>query len=260
MDLNDYWQENKRFVTTCLVGVIVFFGVRTFIQSRVGDDIANAGRRVREAQRNLANPMYGSQDLADARSENEALLEAVSRLAQATRFEPRDEFRLDASAGSASNQYLRALSRVREDLLPRANRANLRLDSGLGLPSLSPTREPEIERYLEALDAVESLCRIAIDSRLQRVEKIQIKLDPGLNSREGLKAVERTRIDFTLTGDSLSLARLLTRTQRPGPDGRVLAIEALELVPSRAKEDEIRLDLTLVLPRFTLDTPETEEA
>ena len=34
MDLNDYWQENKRFVTTVLAGLVVFLIAYFWIDSR----------------------------------------------------------------------------------------------------------------------------------------------------------------------------------------------------------------------------------
>ena len=82
-----------------------------------------------------------------------------------------------------------------------------------------------------------------------RLEKIQIKLDPGLLSRAGLGSVERTRIQLTVTGASGSLTSFLGRTQRPR-DGRVLHVEDVEMIPSRNKKDEVRLDLTVVLARL----------
>ncbi len=193
--------------------------------------------------------MYTSQHLADAHAENDALIAAVEELRAAARFEARPGFRLDPGLGSASNQYLRALARVREELLPRANRGNLQVDSALGMPRLSPTREAEIVRYLEALDVIDTVVGMAINARVQRVDRIQVRLDPGLSSREGLGDVERTRVSLTLTGTSLALTRLLTSTQRPR-DGRVLHIDELEMVPSRSKENEVRLELTVVAARL----------
>jgi len=58
------------------------------------------------------------------------------------------------------------------------------------------------------------LLRHAIASRVRRLDKIQIKLDPGLLSRSGLGEVERTRIELTVTGTSGALTSFLGRTQR----------------------------------------------
>lgn len=258
MDLNDYWQENRRFVTTVACGGIGFLVGLMVLKSMYDDDIHAKQRVITDRKGDLAKPMFDTNDLAAAREENEALIQAVAELTEATRFVPREEFRLDPGIGSPSNQYLRVLSRVRDELIPRANRSNLQVDSQLGMPRLSPTREAEIERYLETLDVIETVVGMCIDARVQRVDRILIRLDPGLSSREGLGAIERSRITFSLTGASLALERLLTWTQRPR-DGRVLNVEEVEMVPSRSREDEVRLDLTIVIARIP-ETPGTPEA
>ncbi len=252
MDLNDYWQENKRFVMTVASGGLLFVVGWLVVGSIFREGIDRKKREIAQRRADLAKPVFGSEELADAREENERLREAVERLSSATAFQSLQEFRLDPSdpaAGSASNQYLRALSRVREDLIPRAKRANLELDSALGMPALSPTREDEIVRYLEALDLVSSVIDLAIASQVKRVERIQIHLDPRLNSREGVGEIERTRISFTFSGGSLALERMLARTQRP-TDGRILHVDSAEMVPARGKEDEVRLEVTFALPRL----------
>jgi len=251
MDLNDYWQENRRFVTTVGAGAVVFLIAKVVLASNFEDDINAKNRVISQRISDLAQPMYSGADLEDARAENEALLAAVDTLNAVSDFAPRPEFQLDATMGSSSNQYLRALARVRDELIPRANRTNLQVDSQLGMPRLSPTRDAEIVRYLEALDVIDTVVGLAVDARVQRVDKIQIRLDPGLNSREGLGAVERTRVTFSLTGSSLALERLLTWTQRPRSGQRVLHIDDVEMVPARSREDEVRLDLTIVIARLT---------
>jgi len=251
MDLNEYWQENKRFVMSAVGGAVVFLIAYLIVNSYFEGDIRRKTAEISRYQRDLSEPMFTSSDLDDARTENETLAEAVGRLIEAADFVPRPEFALDPTKGAANTQYLRALSRVREELLTRANRANLAVEAGLGMPSLSPTREAEIVRYLEALDVIENVVPLALDARTQRIDRIQVRLDPGLNSRDGLGDVERTRVKFSLTGTSRALTEVLARTQRPPADGRVLHVDEVELLPSRSKQDEVRLDLTLVVPRVS---------
>ena len=260
MDLGDYWQENKRFVTGVGAGVVVFLIGFALVRSYFEGDIQSKRREIGKRESDLAQPMFSATELADAQAQHDALTAAVAELTEAARFEPRPEFVIDPSRGAANAQYLRALSRVREGLLLRANRANVGMDPSLGLPALSPTREAEIERYLEALDVVETVSDIAIDARVDRVERIRIKLDPGLHSREGLGSVERTLVTFSMTGTSLALTRVLTWTQRPRERGDgtrppVLHLDGLEIVPSRSKQDEVRMEVTVVIARI----PETED-
>ncbi len=248
MDLNDYWQENKRFVTIVVGGLVVFLIAYFWIDGHYGDDIGATRGTIRNLRSDLGEGMYTASDLTVAEDENEALKADVAELEGATRFRPREEFVLDENLPYPS-QYLRVLNLVREDLLPRANQADLTIDSGLGMPKFSPTVDAEIERYVEALDVIETVASIAIDSRVRRIEGISIRLDPGLTSRAGLGRVEHTRVSFDIRGPSLALTRLVAATQRPR-DGRVLHVADLEMRPTRHKDDEVQLDLVLTIPRL----------
>ncbi|HED65096.1 MAG TPA: hypothetical protein ENJ09_06015 [Planctomycetes bacterium] len=253
MDLNEYWQENKRFVVGVTAGTILFFVGHMVVNSVFAGDIRARKREIARHRTDLAKPMLTSSDLADAEQENEALVEAVRSLVEAVDFQPREEFRLDASRGAANTQYLRVLSRVREELLTRANRAGVKVEPALGMPSLSPTREAEIQRYLEALDVIERTVDLAVRARADRVERIAVRLDPGLTSKQGIGALERTRVKLEIVGDSLALERVLAWTQRPPTGSRQIAVDELELLPSRGKEDEVHLELTLLVPRVSAE-------
>jgi len=249
MDLNDYWQENKRFVTFVLLRIVAFFVGYLVIDGHYSEDIDAAKGTISRHRGTLRKPLFTPGDLSRAEEENDALRTAVATLEEAAAFQPREEFVLDPALGSFPNQYLRTLTRVREDLLPRANRGNMTIEPGLGMPKLSPTKDEEIVRYLEALDVVETVAGIAINSRVKRLEKITIRLDSGLTSRDGLGRIERTTVRFAMRGTSLALERLLAATQRPG-DGRVLHVHDMEMTPSRNKDDEVQLDLTLTIARL----------
>jgi hypothetical protein len=250
MDLGGYWQENRTFVVSVGAGVVLFL-VGLMVESSIWADERDATRRRIQGHKNqLAQASYSADDLAEAERENAELRTVVEQLERAASFQPRAEFARDERSGSLSNQYLRAISRVREELESRANRAGIALDTKLGLPELSPTVEAEIERYLEALDLVESVVDLAIRARVARVDKIQVRLDPGLTSRTGLGRIERTKIAFHLSGSSLALSRLLVWSQRPPAGGRTLLVDELEMQNARGKEGEVRLDVTFVLPRL----------
>jgi hypothetical protein len=256
MDLNDYWQENKRFVTSVGVGAVAFLVGVLVIDSMYADDIAAAERRKSGYEKNLKKELLTASDLTEAKRQNEELLAAVATLQDETTFRARPEFVLPDGV-SAANHYLRVLSDVREDLLPRANRANLTVDAGLGMPKLSPTREDKIERYLQALDVIETVLGKAIDARVRRVDKLQIRLDPGLDSRAGIGRIERTKVKFTMSGSSLSLTAVLSALARP-TDGRILHMDEVEMNPARGRDDEVNLDVTVVIPRLSLVEEEEE--
>lgn len=258
MNFDDYWQENKRFVLTVLGGLIVFWIGNMMIDSFIGSDLRSKQASRVSLQRKLREERFLPRDLATARSQNEELVAARDELSGALAWSARPEFRLDPSRGSAGNQYFATAQRVRDDLLRRAGRRNVRIDQDLGLPALAPTRDDEIERHLEALDLVERVVGLAIDERVERVDDIEISLDPGLRGRKGVGRVERTRIKMKMVGESAPMLRVLAATQAPAL-GASLVIEELEIVPERTKTDEVRLEVKFLAPRVAAPAIDEED-
>lgn len=254
MDLGAYWQENKRFCMTVGAGALVFL-IGFAVETSLYQGQINAAQRAIQLNKNqLRELKFSSEDQKAAEAENAELRASVERLTAAASFRPRPEFVPDPAAGPSANHYLRTLSRVREDLMQRANRASLKLESSLGMPELSPTVEREILRYLEALDLVETVADLAIRARVDGIDKIQVRLDPGHGSLGGVGAIERTKVQMTLSGSSLALTRLLAWTQRP-PDanGRSLPIDQLEMSGAKGRPGQVRLDVTFVLARVRVE-------
>jgi len=257
MDLNDFWQENKRFVVLTASGAVLFLAGTMAVSRTFRASLDGQRRIATSAQHKLRTErMFSAQDLARAQAENEALLASVGSLREAVAFQARPGFKLDARLGAPSNQYFAAVSRVREELLTLAGRGNLRLEEDLGLPALSPTREGDIERYLEALDLIDRAVRMALAAGVERIDRIAIKLDPKLASRQGVGDVERTRVELKAGGRPAPLVRFLSLTQSaPGPggadgvEGGPLLIEKAELQPARTKPDEAGLEVTFVAAR-----------
>ena len=155
MDLNDFWQENKRFVLTVAGGLLAFLIGVVVINSVYGADLAVMKRRLAKAESGLSKPMFKPGDLTRAQDENDALQAALSEVTEAVDFRARPQFEL--GDGKATNRYFAVVSEVREDLMARAGRAGLSVPEDLGLPQLSPSNDLQIERYLEALDHRRSL-------------------------------------------------------------------------------------------------------
>ena len=255
MDLNDIWQEHKRFILTVAVGCLVFLIANLTVSSIYEGDLASAGARSVATRRELAKPLFGSRDRTRAEEQNDGLRLALGELRERVAFQPRAEFVLDPNGGAESIQYQRIASGVRDDLLPRAARVNLALEDTLGLPALSPTEAYKIERYLEALDVVDRAVRLAIDAGVARIDDISIKLDPALLSRAGTSTVERTKITFEMVGPSLAMTRFLLATQRA--ETTALMIHEFELTAKRP--EETRLSLVLLVARVGDTSVQLEE-
>lgn len=258
MDLNDYWQENKRFVLTVAGGLLAFLVGELLIGSFIGKDLVAKKAEVGRTRRELAKSRYGPEDLAAARAENEALSAVSGTLLAAAQFGPRPGFTLDGAGGTPTNQYVSRVEEVRDRVLRAAGRANVRVQDDLGLPALAPTREEEILRYLEGLDLVERVCTIAIEEQVPRVDRIEIKLDPTLFSTRSGGPIEKTQVKMRFTGPSAPLARLIVATQDPGR-GPSLLIESLEMVPERNKVEESVLEIVFTIARLRVVEAPAEE-
>lgn len=259
MDLNAAWQENKRSLVATAGGIVVFVVGSMLVDRYFRDELRSQTRAADSAAQKLrAEPMFTVADRDAAEKENAALVESVAALSKATAFEARPAFRLDPKAGAPTNQYFAAVSRVRDELLTLAGRNNLRLPEDLGLPALSPTREEEIARYLEALDLVDRAARTAMTAGLQRIDKVEIRLDPKLATRQGVGEIERTRVELTAGGAPGPIVRFLAATQAAtrgagandadawGP----LILEKAEVLTSRGKPEEATLQATFVVARL----------
>lgn len=259
MDLNDYWQENKRFVVTVASGAILFVIGSMLVDSLFRNKLALQEREANSVGGKLRNTaLYTGAELERAQQQNQALQQSITQISQAVEFRTRPRFLLDPGKGPASNQYFATVSAVRDELLRAAGRANLRLPEDLGLPALSPTREPEIQKTLEAFDLVERVLRLALESGVERVDRIEIKLDPRLSARGGVGEIERTRVTFTAGGAPQPLVRLLLASQSRGsePAQQALVLEHVDLQPARNKPDEATLEATFCVVRLH---PQTNE-
>jgi hypothetical protein len=253
MELEGWWQENKRFALAVAGGAALFLVGTLAIDALAGSELT-AQRRASNAtaEKLRSEPLYGPAELEAARAENEALVRALDELVATVDFRPREAFSFDPRKGAASNQYFATVAGTREDLLARAGRAGLKLPEDLGLPALSPTGEAEIARWLAALDLVDRAVRLAIATGCERVDRIEIKLDPRLASRQGVGAVERTRVALSMSGPPWPLVRLLAATQSPElvPGGVPLTVESVEMAPrGKGRADEASLELVLVAAR-----------
>lgn len=265
MNLEGFWQENKRFVLVVGGGALAFLVGWMAIDTVLGDDLASKRRAAESTQRKLASePMYTADDHKRLEAENAELKTALATLTDSVSWKSRPLYALDGQRGAPSNQYFAAVAATREDLLRRAGRANLRLPEDLGLPALSPTREGDILRYLEGLDLVDRAVRFALEAGCERIDRIQIQLDPRLNSKQGVGTIEKTRVTIQLSGRPDPLVRFYARTQEKGPaaDGSgasgPLLVERAEMQPARGKTDEAGLEVVFVVARLAPPAPPEE--
>jgi len=247
--MDDFWPENKRFIMIVSAGLLVFIIGHAIINSLYADDRAVAARTYNTNNRALKTERYQSVDEREARAENDALRAAVDQMKAAVAFEARPDFRLDARKGTPSNQYFGRVDQVREQLEVRASRAGMRLPDGLGLEVVKTNSAEAIERHLEAVDLIDRVLSHAIDARVERVEKITVRLDPGFDSRRGLGDIERTTVQFKMVSNPESIVELLDASQGD-TYGTSLTIGDLNVVGARATTSEVTANITFFVIRI----------
>ncbi|MCK6447990.1 MAG: hypothetical protein L6Q99_16475 [Planctomycetes bacterium] len=239
--VEDFWQENKRFVLGVAVGAALF-GIGWFAsEETLGATLRTQRTRLSTIEKQLAAPRFVAADQERAQAARDRAAEAVATLSGAVGFKARPEFALDGT--SPASRYFAVQTRVREDVLSLAGRAGLSVPEGLGLPALSPTKEQEIVRYLEALDVIDRAVHYAIEAGCERIDSIRIALDPRLVSGKAIPDIEKTSIEFELFGGSGPLTRWLASTQ-DGRHGGALLVDKVDLQASRTKSDEAKLEVT----------------
>jgi hypothetical protein len=253
MDLNDYWQENKRFLVTLGSGFLVFVIGLFVVQSLYGEDLG-AAKRLRNRNRgDLKTERYSAVHRNAAAEDNDALSAAIEVMSAAIAFRPRPGFVVEPGAGSASGIYFTRVEEVREDLNLLASRRRMNYPDGWGIEMLETNSLPEIERRLEALDLLERVVRLAADAGVARISRIAVRLDPGFGSRSGLGAVERTSVTFTLLSSSESVTELIIASQEPArEDGSrgPLAIGRFNVKNERNKIGSVKAEIEFQVIRL----------
>lgn len=257
MDLNEFWQENKRFVMTVAGGVLVFFTGVVLIDNLFGSELSAQGARKIKANATLAGSLFAQSELDLLRVENQKLVAAREALVKATVFVARPTFA--PNTGSITNRYFEVESATRDELLPAAGRVGLPVPEDLGLPALAPTKDEHIARYLDGLDIIDRTLRLGFEAGLGRVEGIDIKLDTRLLSGKPVEGLEKTLVTFKLRGRATSLTRLVLLLQRSAQT-RVGVLEKAEFLAGGAREDDARLELTLAAVRLHDALPEAKPA
>jgi hypothetical protein len=248
MDLNNYWQENKRFLTSVGVGLAVFLVGWYSIDSTFGVELrgARATRVRREAD--LRQPMFAVADLERAKDQQAQLVSACLALRSSVDFVARPQFKLEKGQ-PATSRYFSVLERTRDELKRLGSRSGLALPLDLGMPAVAPTKDAELARYLEALDAIDQIVNTATRAGVSRIDQLRVKLDARLLSGRPFDDLEKTLVEVRLVGPALPLARLVALLQDPGPkgDGRTLLVERCDIEPARLKNEHVKMELVLAL-------------
>lgn len=264
MDLNEIWQEHKRFIVTVAAGLLVFFIADSMVVSLYRGDIDAQRRSALDSKRRLAGSssdgLYTATDRELAEAENDVLRAGYGRMVEAVAFLPRPGFGLADAESSPKFLYQTAAEEVRGRLQDLASRSRAMLPDGLGIETVDTLNVDEIERHLHALDMLERVVTLALQAGVRRIKRIEIDLDPGFTSARGVGAVERTRVRVEAESTADAVVRWLGMAETPlpttgegGPGELVrrqpLPVADLELRRVSSKDDEVQSNVTFVVVR-----------
>ncbi len=250
MDMNDFWQENKRFLVTIGSGLLTFLIGLMLISSSFSDEKGLIQNSLRRSTQSLQEGRFTSSDEELAEEENSKLEESVDILSKAVAFVPREPFRLQPDGGSAGNQYFGRQDQVRQDLRALATRNRMALPDGLDLEMVESTREEIMVRRLEMLDLIDRVVRFAIDADIERIHKIKARRDSRLGSKHGdLGRIERSTVQFEVYSSADDVVEWLALSQSD-EYGHALPFTDLEIATSRSKGDEVRCTITFLIVRL----------
>ncbi len=160
MDLHDIWQENKRWILCCLLGLVIYW-VGGYVVESVWSD-QTVVRAIQRSQSQVQGDQYDQGALKAAKTESEALKAVRGRLAKALVFDPGDDFRL-AGKGDPELWWDRRSRAVKEEVMSRADEEGVELaEKALEWPV--PTERDEIESTLIGLSLLRQSALRLIDA------------------------------------------------------------------------------------------------
>jgi hypothetical protein len=130
-----------------------------------------------------------------------------------------------------------------------ASRARVVLPENLDIDDIKTNDVALIERHLEALDLLDRLVRFGIEAGVNRLVTVDIDLDPALSSRDGVGAIERTKVKVKLTAAPPAAGRFLALTQSDRY-GRPVLVDSYDVRRAGGGRDEVTVEATFLVVRL----------
>jgi len=219
MDLNDLWQEHKKFIIAMVAGLLVFLIAESVIASKYGNKAEQVQRTLSQHERSLRAVKPNAANLAAVRTFRNAYRERLDALVQRTQFVPEDRFVLRDDEPRPDDVYFQAVNKVRDEVTDRAERYNISFPDNLGMPAEPPRQRDLIKRHLIALDMIRRVIGEAVESRVKSIDDIKVLIDTKAKRRtqrrEESSFVHKLEVTFTLHGTSPALVQFLEALQKP---------------------------------------------
>ena len=256
MDLNDFWQENKKWVLSCVAGLIVFLIAKSVVYNTYVAPVVSKYKSTRGDYSKIAGEgRYLDKHLSSARQDRDALTERLSVLRDALHFDLADRFDLNGK-GDAELHLATVYAGVRSEVFKSADDEDVEfLEKGF---TWSPETEAEkIQRRLIGVNLVQHCVAQLLAAHRVVIQEdfsatglrsiLDFKMDREARTsrrRSGRRdksvrasdLVSEVSVKFKFEADNATIHRFLEncRTARP----RVI-LGAFKVVPGRRSGDPL---------------------
>ena len=258
MELEDFWQENKRWILGCCIGLVVF----VIAQSIIGERYAARWSSVNSIYRTVAaEPKYKANELRDAQTDAEELDRVFGELWEAMHYQLPDRFDVEGK-GDPELYWTSTYTAVRDELFDAAFEANVEFPED-SFSWSAPTEREEIRRALVRVSLVEHMVRQLIaahesvtDGNFDALGLYSIgefsgeagtrQGRPGrrLSSRpEPADQVAEERIGFEFEADNATLHEFLENCRSARPR---VAVDEIRVERGRRPGDPLRITGALI--------------
>ena len=206
MDLQEFWQENKRWLLSAVLGVAVFFVAKGVIESTFLDQtvLAQHRRLLGEAR----GERYGREALQAAQREADALKAEEARLLQAVAFDLGEDFEL-AGRSDPAVYFTELDARLRKDIRDELDARDVGFEAR-ALDWATPQNAGDVRAMMLGMN----LMNEAFQRLLQAHDAVR-DADPVAF---GLSSVERLKIDTALAHGGRRGIRRTSGGRRSGPE------------------------------------------
>lgn len=257
MNLDAFWQRNRRFLLGFLGGTLGFFLLLWILTSSAASRHAAAQRSISRATLELRDAMYGESEEREAQRRLEDLQARNAALGAEALALWRPQFRLPDDKAPAQH-YIELTGELRQELIAWALRNDCEVDPTLGLPPVSPTQEQAVERVLRGLDVAERVVRLAVLHGAHAVEKLNIS-ERALRSGATRGALlDLTPVELEVVFEDRPIAPFLRALLDEGRQGRPIGLAGLEVAPPNPRKRERRVLLEFAVG--VMPEPAAEEA
>lgn len=255
MDLNDVWQNHRRFILGVGAGLLVLVVGKVVIGTMWDATGAGSAASARLAKLNKVETVQKS-ELSAVLGANTRDGERIDELSQRMRFKPDPRYVLDKNEKTPDLRFTEIRSQATEALVDVAARGNIRVDETLGLPPFTPAGREAIQRYLLGLNVVQEVVESAILADVRSVDTIEVIDARGKKSKDKRQLAEALTVKFKISGSAAALSELVSLIVRDAD--QFLSIEDVSIEVDKKKASGFAtMQLSISALLFETATDET---